>query len=255
MSKETNKFASLSIHQTDRLRFLQFPEDIYVDAEAVITASWPPGVQAAGPYGNSYQYKLKGRPFGAMSDKEGVGCRRLIRDVLAFLRDHSWVLVTPLICNLRPDAKDTLIFRRLAPDAPLPPPVEWLVVALTRSDRLRIIYDVKNPNPLTADNDHDHLGVLVTSLKKVLEGMELLDKGEYNNDSFEFKFKGMPWNAYGEKTVTTRLMLLRLVETLDSFGWQSHAAVLQRTGTKDIRVADTWYFVRPRAEPSTMSIL
>ncbi|KAK3313526.1 hypothetical protein B0H66DRAFT_354942 [Apodospora peruviana] len=235
-------FASLSLHKSDSIRFLQFPEEIYTEAQSVILKVWPPGIQTSGPYGESYQYKLKKRPFGSMGDQEAVGGARLVRNMITFLSSRSWDLVTPLLCSRHLGAKDTLIFRKRSPETPPPPPVEWLTVSMLRSDRLRIIYDASSE----IDADHGHLGLLIASLKKMLEEMDYFQKGDWSFDSFEFKLKGLPWPAHGVNTVKTRMLMLRVLDVLDSFGWESRVNIGQRSGTDDYRMPDCWYFVRPR---------
>lgn len=246
-------FASLSIHKSDCIRFLQFPEDIHTDAQPVILAVWPPGIQTSGLYGDAYQCKLKGRPFGRLFGPEVVGGIRVVRDLIIFLGGRSWELVTPLLCSGHPGAKDTLIFRRRGVDLPAPAPMEWLVLGLLRSDRLRVVYDAEDCGKLLgggvdgAGRDH-HLGGLIAGLKKMLEGLDGFQRGEWSYDSFEFKLKGMPWHAHGVKTVRVRLLMLKVFEVLDSFGWQARVAVGQRSGGDDHRMPDTLYFARARGE-------
>ncbi|KAK3379497.1 hypothetical protein B0T24DRAFT_158898 [Lasiosphaeria ovina] len=245
----SSAFAILSIHKNDSLRFLQFPDDIHANIQPVILATWPLGIQSSGPYAESYQYKLKGKPFGWANEQEVVGGFRVMRNVLAFLHEQSWQLVTPLVCSRKRGAKDTLIFRRRPLDAGPPVPMDWLAVALMGSDKLRVVYDAKDVKLSGgADSDHDHLGVLISGLKKALEAMDCFQKGDWSYDSFEFKLKGRPWLSQGEDVVKSRLLLLRIVETLDSSGWQSCCSVLQRTGNDDFRMADTWYFMRPKTQ-------
>ncbi len=277
-SSSSPSFATLSFHRRDRLRFLQFPAQIYHDVRPLLLEAWAPGLQTEGFYGESYEYRFKDSPFGALGDEPGVASRRLVRDVLAFLYERSWLLVTPLSHSRRIGCKDTLIFRQKAESAPskaaepiVLPPVEWLVVALQGAGRLRIIYDgngsgrrdviVKNSGRLIGNNTkasdpespavearqpvpHD-LGVLVDSLKNAFDGIGSPQTGDWNQESFEFRLGSKPWRAHGEGTVKARLVLLRLIETLDGFGWRSYATIRQRTESDDVKKSDTWYFVRP----------
>ena len=82
----------------------------------------------------------------------------------------------------------------------------------------------------------------------MFQGMDVFQSGEWNLDSFEFKFKYAPWRAHGEATVKTRLLLLRIIELLDSHGWRSYCACKQRTESDDVRQPDTWYFVKEKSE-------
>lgn len=300
----SNTYAILSLHHSDTIRFLQFPESLYTGAAALLRASWPPGIQSERPYSQAYEYKLKGRPFGTLGDQESVGSRRLVRDLLAFLHRRGWVVVTPLNQSSHAGCKDTLIFRQQArqsgesqtpqnqlsmrtgsssseagPSSPrvlpaaevadpvIPPPVDWLVVTMSRNDKMRIIYDTptvddqlgdtkgsssgsgkggssSSASVPRADDNHDELGVFVQAIRRAMTDIDCFQSGEWKYDCFEFKCKGTPWVT---RLVQVRLLLLRLVETLDRFGWQSYVTMRQRTESDDPRKADTWYFVRPRS--------
>ncbi|GAB1320265.1 hypothetical protein MFIFM68171_10475 [Madurella fahalii] len=239
-------YATVSFHKRDMIRLINFPEDISLSLQPVIVASWPPGLESSGPSGEAYEFKVKGKPFGQVGGEQAVGGIRLLRNLFAFLHDHAWELVTPLMCSRRYTAKDTLIFRQLSPPPVPPSPMEWLALAPMRSDRLRVIYDAPDVKLFGVDPDHDYLGVLITSIKRTLEGGDWFDKGDWSHDSFEFKLKGRPWLSRGEASNKTRILLLRLLETMEGHGWKLHTAVLQRAGTDDIRITDTWYFVRER---------
>lgn len=115
MSNEDNlpsSFVILSFHFSDTIRLLQFPESIYGVIAPLIRDAWPPGIQSERFYGESYDYKLKARPFNAPGDQEAVGSRRLVRDILAFLYRRGWVRATHLNLSRHPTTKDSLIFRQ-----------------------------------------------------------------------------------------------------------------------------------------------
>jgi hypothetical protein len=277
-----SSFATVAFHWTDKLRLIQFPPSITHSIADQIRASWPPGIQAEQVYAeHAYEYKLKGAPFGSLGAKEAVGGRRLVRDVLAFLYRRGWVIVTPISHSRHARSKDSLVFRQrravsgtegkteseklsAGGDVVIPLPVEWLVIAPTGGDRLRVISDGpiwrdvvggtdpdSTPEPTSSraatsswERNHDELGVLVQNLKQALAAIDYFQSGEWNHDSFEFKLKGYPWSAMGEKTVKVERLLLAVVEMLDRFGWRSYATVRQRSDSDDVRKADTWYFVR-----------
>jgi hypothetical protein len=116
----------------------------------LIRAAWPRGIQAEQVYAEAYEYKLKGTPFDATTEKENVGSCRMIRDILAFLYARGWRLDVAIAHAVGYTAKDTLIFRREdgrgageLPEGAVtePPPVDWLALSMSRRDRLRIICD------------------------------------------------------------------------------------------------------------------
>ncbi|KAK4239634.1 hypothetical protein C8A03DRAFT_42785 [Achaetomium macrosporum] len=240
--------ATLSFHKSDTIRLLSFPPDITSGLESIILACWPPGLESHGSFGQSYQYKVRGKPFGYYGTQHHVGGFRLLRDVLAFLYSRGWDLVTSLLCSRRYTAKDTLIFRQVVA---LRPAVEWLSLAPMGADKLRVVYDADGVRLFGMDSDHDHLGVLISGIKKVLEGLDYFEKGGWSHDSFEFEMKGRPWRSRGEASVKMRIMLMRVLETMEGHGWRLYSNFVQRTGSDEDRILDTWYFVRERVKVST----
>ena len=256
MDGGAGSFAMLSFHRTDTVRLLQFPESIFIAIQHRILASWPPGIQTSGRFGDnpgpSFQLKLKGKPFSWSTQQDGVGGARLVRDLLAFMHEHSWRLVAPLSYGRRRGTKDVLVFEPPPPSAARPPAAEWLAVTPMRSDRLRITGDAHDARSPARNAGPDALSGLVSTLQQTLEAADLFQEGEWSYDSFEFKLKGRPWMASGEASVKTRLLLLRIAENLGAAGWKLHASVLHRTMSDDFRLADTLVFMRP-TEPITGS--
>lgn len=250
-------YATVSFHKTDIIRLINFPDDINLGLHPVVLAAWPPGLESAGASpsgGGAYEYKTKGKPFGWVSGQQAVGGVRLVRDLLAFLHSRAWELVAPVMCSRRYTAKDTLIFRRRRRQSPAEEEAEWLALAPMGSDRLRVVYDAPDVKLFGGiDARQDHLGVLIAGVKRILEATDWFDKGDWSHDSFEFKLKGWPWCSRGDASVRMRGLLLRLLELMDGHGWRLYTAILQRAGTDDYRMTDTWYFVRERREVSRES--
>ncbi|KAB5558160.1 hypothetical protein GE09DRAFT_1058224 [Coniochaeta sp. 2T2.1] len=284
----TSTFASISLNWTDKLRLLQFPPSVVHSIADQLRASWPPGIQAEQALApHCYEYKLRGTPFGSIGSKEAVGSRRLVRDVLAWLYVRGWTLETPVSHSRYPRSKDSLVFRQRRvvesagwkgkekqqdekekvgrtllgdKEVVLPPAVEWLIVAPTHGDRLRVIRDgnglvdggekqseaASSSSAATARmrDSQDELGVLVQALKQAILGADYFQSGEWSHDSYEFKLKGYPWNAIGSKTVKVEVLLLAVFETLDRFGWRAYASVRLRSDDDDTRKAETMFFVR-----------
>jgi len=106
---------------------------------------------------------------------------------------------------------DSLIFRYQSPP---PPPCEWLSISFDRSDRLRI-----------SDPPSSDLAATVVSAFG-----QTVSKEERKPGYFEIKFHGYPWYPSGEETVKTRMMVVRLLEVLESFGYTLYASIDQTNG-------------------------
>lgn len=101
---------------------------------------------------------------------------------------------------------DTLVFRYQSPP---PPPCDWLSISFDRHDRLKLV-DTPPPDLAAAI-----LGIYGSSVSR----------HDMKPGCFEIKFHGSPWWPSGEETVTTRLMLLRLLEVLERFGYSLYASL------------------------------
>ncbi|OIW33377.1 hypothetical protein CONLIGDRAFT_570038, partial [Coniochaeta ligniaria NRRL 30616] len=251
-------FATISFNWTDKLRLVQSPPSITRPHRGHRSA--PPGRAASRPRsrfyaGHAYRVQAEGHAVSRRGAGEAVAGRRLVSATwLGFLYARGWVLVAPVSHSRHAESKDSLVFRQrrtMVGDVVVPPPVEWLVIAPTGGDRLRVISDGPTLSaassglaPSCRERNHDEMGLLVQALKQALTAIDYFQSGEWNHDSFEFKLKGYPWSATGQKTVKVQRLLLAVVETLDRFGWRSYATVRQRSGSDDDRKADTWYFVR-----------
>jgi hypothetical protein len=121
-----------------------------------IRRGWPQGIQAERIYAQAYEYKLNGTPFNSIADKDDVAACRFLRNILALLYSHGWRLDTAITHQHRIGAKDNLIFRREEGQGKekdegddvgelggsmAPPPVDWLVLSMSRMSSLLIICD------------------------------------------------------------------------------------------------------------------
>lgn len=242
----SNKYATLSMSKSDRIRFMGFPEDIYSKAGTVIAASWPPGIQSEQFYAGSYEYQMKGRPFGTLGTNEALGCRVLLRDILAYLYDRSWVLITSMSLSEKIGSKDTLLFKKWDDERPK---VEWLVVQLYHKNKiyLHCTTDHSWSSPPRPESN----STLVTSFQNLLTKLECFEKGHWSqhHDAYEFTLKGGPWRCHGQNSMKARRLLLEMAECLDGLGFESYGAVKQRTENDDWRICDSWYLVRKVQTP------
>lgn len=117
-----------------------------------------------------------------------------------------------------------------------PPPSDWIAISFNKADRLRLI---------GADD------VLTASVREVLKSMRLLQQEMWKDRSlgaYEFKINGYPWIASGMETMSTRLLLLRLLACLEQHGWSLYASIDQSQGHGEgTSETDSWYCVRDKS--------
>lgn len=128
-------FATMSLHMSDRIRLLQFP-DTEVDAiRHIIKSKWRKGLQAERPYATSEEFKLYGNPwYGQSSD--AIPARVLMREIFAYLYSVGWILHASTDISKKERDKDTLVFRKQQYP---PPESEWISISFNQSDRMRLI--------------------------------------------------------------------------------------------------------------------
>ena len=84
-------FACLTINESDKLRFINFPPDVNSDLTRVVEASWPEGIHEPRRYGAAHEIKCHGYPWRT-SHSGKDSSRRLLRRVFEELYDRGWVL-------------------------------------------------------------------------------------------------------------------------------------------------------------------
>lgn len=225
----TTSFASLSLHMTDRIRLLDFPQEIVDLVRNVLQRNWQRGIQQECVYYGSYEFKLYGRPWSISMDvQQAIDARRLIRHLFAALYDVGWILALSTDVSRKQADKDTLIFRH---QTPAPAKCEWMSIDFARGDRIRImdapqsVLDAVNTQLQPAIQEHVRPKVI---------GM------------WELKLHGYPWRAVGGETMNARRTLLQLFMVLERFGFTVYASIDQESTTQDnSSEADTWHCLRP----------
>jgi hypothetical protein len=231
------RFASLSLHMEDRLRFLRFPDPIITLCRSSILSTWPAGIQEERPYASSHEMKLNGYPWRGYG-KEAAEARRLMKRLLATLYAEGWVLCVNTDISKTATDKDTLLF---CYQSPPPARQDWAAIAFSRIDRLRFI---DFPSPSTSP--------LLSTLAARL-GKEWIDKQvEYAPGVQEFKLNGYPWQATGKDTMRVRELLMVLVETLEEEGWSVYASIDQK-GSGEAE-CDTWFCCRVKGWEREMGV-
>jgi hypothetical protein len=129
------RFASVSMHMEDRLRFLHFPDETFNICRQVVHTAWKRGIQDEREYGGSMEIKLYGHPWRGAGD-ESVDARRLICAILGALHGQGWVLTLSTDISKKNWDKDTLLFRHQVPS---PAECEWCCIGFSKTDRIKFI--------------------------------------------------------------------------------------------------------------------
>lgn len=226
-------FGLVSLHMSDRIRFVQFSEEDINVIRTTIQRFWAKGIQEERPYSVSYEFKLRGNPWsGSGTGSEAVPALILMREVLACMYQQGWLMTASTDVSRKKYDKDTLIFRKqLAP----PPPASWIAISFKMDDKLRFL-----------GAPQEFLLAFSTILKSMgLHQSESMKDKTINYH--EFKLYGYPWSATGEETMRTRMLILKLVELLELHGWSLYASIDQNSGPagdSTYSEVDSWYCVK-----------
>lgn len=85
-------FASVSLHMTDRIRLLRFPQSDVSDIQNLVRSSWQRGIQDLRVYDQSNEIKLCGNPWSQNYGDQRTEARRLVKGLLQGLFDMGWIL-------------------------------------------------------------------------------------------------------------------------------------------------------------------
>lgn len=228
-------FASVSLHSTDKIRFLQFSPDEIDKLRATITYFWSRGIQSEGNYGVSYEFKLRGVPwYGSGTGPDAVPSQILMREIFSRLYSMGWIMTASMDISRKGYDKDTLVFRKQS----VPPPAAvWTAISLKKSDKMRFLG--APPDLLAAVSE------MLRSTRCLQSEMRKAKTDNYH----EFTLNGGPWYADGTRTMATRQLILRLVQTLEMQGWSVYACIDQNSGPRNssdasLSETDVWYCVK-----------
>ncbi|OJD16580.1 hypothetical protein AJ78_03271 [Emergomyces pasteurianus Ep9510] len=217
-------FASVSLHMSDRIRFLGFSSENVTQIRKIIRKCWPKGIQSFRDYGPSDEIRLHGNPWSpsAWFEDEKTAARRLVCGLLQGLYDMGWVLKASVDVLKKDGNKDTLLFRFQQPP---PPQSNWMCISFNKSDLLQLI-----------DAPKSLCQAMVNTLGDKVQRTQFLES------SFEIKFLGYPWKAGGTETVETRLILLKMLDCLEQSGYTLYASVNQDAKQGEQKNdTDTWF--------------
>ncbi|KZV92012.1 hypothetical protein EXIGLDRAFT_718798 [Exidia glandulosa HHB12029] len=206
-----NQYACLTLNMSDLLRCISFPDATIGLIRETINNSWPRGIQGERDYYGAHEFKLKGNPwYGQVA--EAVPSRQLMCALLSALYHAGWQLVASTDVTKKSYDKDSLFFR----SATIPSPCTFFAASFNEGDKLRLINAPPN---------------VINAVKQILGGAIQREEWKVPNVAYQFKMHGYPWYANGSDTVTTRVLLLNILDALAAYGWELHATVDMSTGS------------------------
>ena len=95
------EFACLFLGDTDKIRFLNFPENDLLRIQGNLQSLWTRGIQDVRSYGTAHEVKLRGNPWrSSASGQNLIEGRQMLCGLLQGLSDMGWVLSqTTSICR------------------------------------------------------------------------------------------------------------------------------------------------------------
>ncbi|KAI7787402.1 hypothetical protein LA080_016477 [Diaporthe eres] len=201
------RFACVTLNMTDRMRFINFSAPETSALRGVLGSVWP--IQDVRAYGGADEIKFKGYPWQEKVNGDD-NARRLIRRMLEALYDMGWVLQAAVDVSKKELDKDSLIFRYQNPP---PPPCDWLSISFDWTDKMKIV----DAPP----------GDLTEAIVAEFRAKYRLKSHELESGRLKLKFHGQPWQASGEETVKSRMLLLSLLGILERFGYSLYASIDQ----------------------------
>lgn len=260
-SSSHTRLACVSLHMTDRIRFLNFhPNDIRFLTD-IVRANAVKGVKNVRLYDQATEIKLNGYPWQRRSalSRNGVGVMRLMMAILNGLHQLGWVVhISTDIWRKGDLEKDTLIMRQISSNKlPLPPISHWLSISFDSSDLLYIIDAPPGLGPALAakfgDKVNSHTAHTTTDDDGGGEDEEeVMKEAGRAGCHYKIKFHGFPWRPAGTESVKSRLIILQLLEGLEEFGFRLYTAIEQ--GDTQRHGSDTWYCYREEGYESGMAV-
>lgn len=201
-------FMVVGLSSSDSLMVLNAPADLHQTFKDVIDKSWPRGIQRWSFENGVLLIKLNGNPWHPDGD-ETVHSRQLLQTLVNDLQARQWSLYGN--SNLK-SGTNTLFFEHnpnIALGQPSPP---HFTISLNKHDTLRLI---GIPDSLiSAVRD-----VIQTCWRRGIQ-----QESRYF-ESWEFKLRGNPWWASGEEAVDSRYLVLKLIESMQAYGWSIIASI------------------------------
>ena len=201
-------FMVVGLSSTDSLMVLNAPVDLHQTFKDVLDKSWPHGIQRWSYENSVLLIKLKGTPWLPNGD-ETVQSRQLLQTLVSDLQARQWSLYGN--SNLK-SGTNTLFFEHnpnVMLGQPSPP---HFTISLNKNDTIRLI------------GIPDSLISAVRDVIQTCWQRGIQEESRYF-ESWEFKLRGNPWWATGEETVDSRYLILKLLESMQAYGWSIIASI------------------------------
>ncbi|RSH82225.1 hypothetical protein EHS25_005935 [Saitozyma podzolica] len=221
------RFAALVLARRDRVRIVNFPENIAPALGESIARVWVTGIQQQGPYdANSYEWKLSGNPWSGWGH-EDVPARRLMVHILHTLAANGYHLVACTDMSKRGPDKDTLIFR------PGPAAQRWFfAVSFNEFDKIRLI-----------DSPNDEVTRAFAAAVRTWP-LGIQDEKEKEPGCYQLKLRGRPWlTGDGAQVNAARILACSIMASMEMQGYDLAGSVDMSIGRgEDHGDLDTWFF-------------
>ncbi|TLS30553.1 hypothetical protein PpBr36_02718 [Pyricularia pennisetigena] len=203
-----SQFACVTLNMFDRIRLINFPPEEVDAVREVVIRVWPEGIKDVRPYGGATEIKCRRWPFSSGQFNGDDNSRRLVMRLVNVLFDMGWVLQTTLDMSNKEYDKDALFFRKQSPP---PPPCDWIIMSFDTYSKTKIIGDLPPE--------------LASGLVQVFQGTGILKRHEFAGDRLKIHLHGYPWAPDGQATVTTRMMIIRVLECMEAFGFSVYTSM------------------------------
>ena len=198
----------LSLNGTDKIRVLA-PQEVFNLIRVALHNSWPLGIQREGPFGQGYEFKLRGNPWYDMEkDAEEAFLKPvLISELLSALFANGWLFMGAIDSEKSSTSLNALYFRYAPQEISEYDKFysKFFSISLNKSDRIRL-------HRASPDLVSTFIGLMPT-----LWPLGIQNQSSIHN-AYEFKLKGNPWFANDMETVESRRLLNDIFSYLASNG-------------------------------------
>ncbi len=183
------------------------PDVVVQSIKNAVVAVWKPGIKAeysgTGDMDDLYEFKMRGNPWSSESSDETIMARKLIIEIMGQLATLNWKFLVGV--NIRGGCGNTMYFMNderhalTASDFALLAPGRW--------DRLRL-FGFDRPT-------------IEAIRQTILRFHQTKDPDDRQGGGVvEFKLKGYPFSCSSDESVSTRILICRMLEAMRDKGWE-----------------------------------